>query len=303
MMARSFIERLKSGELLVADGATGTNFQLDGLRAGVPPEEWVVDEPEKVLGLHRAFVDAGSDIILTNTFGGTSIRARDSKYADRTREINRRAVELARQAAAAREGVLVAGSMGPTGALFQPLGPLTHAEAADAYAEQAAALTEGGVDFLLLETMFALEEAQAALDGAKRGSPLPIVCSFSFDRGVHTMMGTTPTQVVEAFKSQGVVAIGANCGQTLDSMEKIVQEMVAARPGLPVWAKPNAGLPVTKPGQFLPSYEVTPEQMGEYAVRYVRAGAQIVGGCCGNTPAHVAAIARAVATDGKRING
>jgi 5-methyltetrahydrofolate--homocysteine methyltransferase len=145
-----FLERLKSGEILAADGATGTNYQQMGIEIGVPPEEWVFDEPEKVLALHRAFVDAGSDIILTCTFGGTRLRMRDSKYAARVPELNRRAAELARQAASSRAGVLVAGSMGPTGVLMEPFGELTHAAALDAYAEQAAALTEGGVDLLLL---------------------------------------------------------------------------------------------------------------------------------------------------------
>jgi 5-methyltetrahydrofolate--homocysteine methyltransferase len=261
----------------------------------VPPEEWVFDEPEKVLTLHRAFVAAGSDIILTNSFGGTRIRMRDSKYANRAPEINRQAVELAREAAAMRDGVLVGGSMGPTGSLFQPLGPLVREQAVETYAEQAAALTAGGVDFLLLETMFALDEALAAIEGVKQGSHLPVVCTFSFDRGVHTMMGVKPVQVVEALKPLGLAAIGANCGQTLDFMERIIQEMVGASSGLPVWAKPNAGLP--KGGMILPEYDVEPEDMARYAVRYVRAGAQIVGGCCGNTPAHVAAIARAVQTE------
>ena len=291
-MPRTFLERLNAGDVMVADGATGTNHQHNGLRPGVPPEEWVFDEPEKVLTLHRAFVAAGADIILTDSFGGTRLRMRDSKYEHRAAELNRRAVELAREAAAMRDGVLVGGSMGPTGSLFQPLGPLAREQAVETYAEQAAALTEGGVDFLLLETMFALDEALAAIEGVKQGSHLPLVCAFSFDRGVHTMMGVKPTQVVEALKPLGLVAMGANCGQTLDFMEKIVQEMVGANPGFPIWAKPNAGLP--KGGMILPEYDVEPEDMARYAVRYVRAGAQIVGGCCGNTPAHVAAIVRAV---------
>lgn len=290
-MTRTFLDRLNSGEILVADGATGTNYQAMGIEIGVPPEEWVFDQPEKVLALHRAFVDAGSDIILTDTFGGTRVRMRDSKYADRAPELNRRAAELARQAASAREGVLVAGSMGPTGMLMEPLGELTHAAAADAYAEQAAALIEGGVDFLLLETFFAMEEALAAIEGVQRASALPLVVSFSYDQGTRTMMGLTPTQVVQAMAPLGVAAIGANCGKSPDTMEVIVKEMAAQKTGLPLWIKPNAGLP-----QMIGDvahYDATPATMAEYAARYVSAGAQIVGGCCGNSPAHVAAIARA----------
>ncbi len=291
-MTRTFLDRLNAGDILVADGATGTNYQAMGIEIGVPPEEWVFDKPENVLALHRAFVDAGSDIILTCTFGGTRLRMRDSKYADRAPELNRRAAELARQAASAREGVLVAGSMGPTGMLMEPFGELTHAAAADAYAEQAAALTAGGVDLLLLETFFALEEAQAAIEGVKRASALPLVVSFSYDQGTRTMMGLTPTQVVQAIAPLGVAAIGANCGKSLEGMEQVVNEMVALKTGIPLWIKPNAGLPRMEGD--IARYDTTPATMGEYAARFVAAGARIVGGCCGNSPAHVAAIAHAV---------
>ena len=290
-MAKSFLDRLNAGEILVADGATGTNYQQMGIEIGVPPEEWVFDKPENVLALHRAFVDAGSDIILTCTFGGTRLRMRDSKYANRAPELNRRAAELARHAASAREGVLVAGSMGPTGMLMEPFGELTHAAAADAYAEQAAALTEGGVDLLLLETFFALEEALAAIEGVKRACALPLVVSFSYDQGTRTMMGLSPTQVVQAIAPLGVAAIGANCGKSLDAMEKVVDEMAALKAGIPLWIKPNAGLP--RMDGDVARYDTTPAIMGEYATRFVQAGAQIVGGCCGNSPAHVAAIAHA----------
>ena len=290
-MANKFLDRLESGEILVADGATGTNYQQMGIEIGVPPEEWVFDKPENVLALHRAFVDAGSDIILTCTFGGTRLRMRDSKYADRAPELNRRAAGLARQAASSRDGVLVAGSMGPTGGLMEPLGELTHAAAVDAYAEQAAALGEGGVDLLLLETFFALEEGVAAIEGVRRASTLPLVVSFSYDQGTRTMMGLSPTQVIKAIVPLGVSAIGANCGKSLDAMERIVQEMAAQKTGVPLWIKPNAGLP--RMDGDIARYDTTPATMAEYATRYIQAGAQIVGGCCGNSPAHVAAIARA----------
>ncbi len=290
-MAKTFLDRLNSGEILVADGATGTNYQAMGIEIGVPPEEWVFDQPEKVLSLHRAFVDAGSDIILTDTFGGTRLRMRDSKYADRAPELNRRAAELARQAASAREGVLVAGSMGPTGMLMEPFGELTHDAAVEAYAEQAAALTDGGVDLLLLETFFALDEAQAAIEGVQRASALPLVVSFSYDQGTRTMMGLGPTQVVQAIAPLGVAAIGANCGKSLDAMEQIVNEMAALKTGVPLWIKPNAGLP--RMDGDVARYDTAPATMAEYTTRYINAGAQIVGGCCGNSPAHVAAIVRA----------
>ncbi len=291
-MALSFLERLQSARVLVADGATGTNLQAAGLGLGVPPEEWLFDEPEKILALHRAFVQAGSDIILTDSFGGTRIRLRESQYLDRLAEINRRAVELARQAANERAGVMVAGSMGPTGLLMEPFGELTHDDVANAYAEQAAALTEGGADLLVLETFFALEEATAAIEGVQRASKLPLVVSFSFDQGTRTMMGLTPTQVAKTMAPLGVAALGANCGRSLDEMIQVVQEYVAANTGLPLWIKPNAGLP--RMDGDISVYDTTPETMGEYAKKFVVAGAKMVGGCCGSSPAHVAAIATAV---------
>jgi 5-methyltetrahydrofolate--homocysteine methyltransferase len=171
-----------------------------------------------------------------------------------------------------------------------PFGNLKHAEAVDNFAEQAAALTEAGVDFLLLETFYSLEEALAASEGIRRVSSLPIVVSFSYDQGQRTMMGVRPSQTLEAFAPLGVAAIGANCGKTLDAMEKIVEEIAAGNKGIPIWAKPNAGLPKGIP----PKYDISPSEMAESAIRMVKAGARVVGGCCGTTPAHVAAIAAAI---------
>lgn len=291
-MTNSFLTRLQAGEVLVADGATGTNLQLVGLPPGTSPEEWVFDQPDRILALQRSFVEAGSDLILTCTFGGTRLRLKESQYADRAAELNRRAVELAREAAGDR--ALVGGSLGPTGQLLKPFGPLEYPAAVAAYAEQAQALNEGGVDVLVIETHFALEEAQAAVEGARQVTTLPLVVSFAYDRGLRTMMGVKPTQVAEKFKALDVAAIGANCGTTLENMEKIVQEYVAANSGLFIWAKPNAGLPTVDAATGRSVYNVTPEQMGEFAKRTVALGARIVGGCCGSSPAHVKAMAQAV---------
>ena len=289
-MDRGFTDRLRAGEVLVADGGTGTSYQQMGLRIGVAPEEWVEDHPERVLGLHRAFVEAGADIILTDTFGGTSIRLRETSFAGRAAQLNRRAAELARQAAA-ETGVLVAGSMGPTGMLMEPLGDLTAAAAATAYAEQAAGLAEGGVDLLLLETFFALDEAIAAIEGVRRATTLPLVVTFSFDQGTRTMMGLSPTTMMNAISSLGVAAIGANCGRSLDDMEKVVNELAGVNAGIPLWIKPNAGLP--RMDGDVARYETTPQTMAAFTERFIAAGASIVGGCCGSSPAHVAAIAAA----------
>ena len=291
-MTNSFNDRLNAGEVLVADGATGTNLQAVGLPPGTSPEEWVFDQPDRIRALQRSFVEAGSDVILTCTFGGTRLRLKESRYADQVSELNRRAVELAREAAGAR--TLIGGSMGPLGLLLKPFGPVEYAEAVAAYAEQAQALSGGGVDVLVIETHFALEEAQAAVEGARQVSQLPLVVSFSYDRGVRTMMGVKPAQVAEKFKLLDVAAIGANCGTTLENMDKIVQEYAAAESGLFIWVKPNAGLPSVDAATGRSVYSVSPEQMGAFAKRYVEIGARIVGGCCGSTPAHVRAIAQAV---------
>ncbi len=287
-----FAERLKAGQVMVTDGATGTNLQKSGLLSGMHTEDWVYDHPEKILELEKAFVAAGSDIILTCTFGGTRVRMKNAKHAKEVVELNKRAAQLTLQAASSREGVMVGGSMGPLGQLLKPFGPITYDEARDAFAEQAGALAEGGVDLILIETHFALEEADAAFEGARSATDLPIVVSFSYDRGTRTMMGVKPADVIKRYKTKGAVLVGANCGTTLENMETIIKDYAATETNFPLWAKPNAGMPRLFGTQTL--YDVSPDQMAEFAVKYVKNGARIVGGCCGSTPEHVAAIAKAV---------
>jgi 5-methyltetrahydrofolate--homocysteine methyltransferase len=289
-----FMERLNGGEILVADGATGSNLQKMGLKPGKPPEDLVIDEPDTILKLASSFAEAGSDIILTCTFGGTRMRMKDSKYQDRTPEVNLRAAEIARKAASLRNGGLVAGSMGPVGALIEPYGPLKAEDVKATFAEQAKALAEGGVDLLIIETMFAFEEATAAFDGARSVTDLPIVVSFSYDRGTRTMMGVKPKDVIKRYSEMGAVLVGANCGTTLENMETIVKEYAATKPNFPLWVKPNAGVPHMDIETEQGVYDMTPEDMGNYAKKYVELGAKVVGGCCGNTPEHIAAIARVV---------
>ncbi|HEX78339.1 MAG TPA: homocysteine S-methyltransferase family protein [Dehalococcoidia bacterium] len=290
----SLIECLKAARVLVADGATGTNYQLMGLEPGRRPEDWVFAQPHKVKTLHHRFIEAGAQIILTNSFGGSPLRLKDSPYG--AAELNRRAAQLALEAVAeSGKRVLVAGSMGPIGQLLHPLGPLSPEEATNGFAEQAAALAEGGVDFLLAETMFDLREAQAAIEGARRATALPIVCSFSFDQGTRTLMGLRPRDVIQGLDGAGLAAIGLNCGHSLEESAEVVKEMAQALQGrLPLWCKPNAGLPSFETGAA--TYRVTPQQMARWTLESLRLGARIVGGCCGTTPEHVAAIARAVAS-------
>jgi 5-methyltetrahydrofolate--homocysteine methyltransferase len=206
----SFTQLLEERPVLVADGATGTNYQEMGIAPGVAPEEWVLDEPGNVAALHRSFVDAGSDLVLTCTFGATSLRLADGPLAGRGVELNRRAAELAREAVGA--DVLVAGSIGPTGHLSDPLGPLTRDLAISTFGEQAGALAGGGVDLLVLETFFSLDEGLWAVEGVQGVTDLPLVVSYSFDQGTRTMMGLRPAEVVAAFAPLGIVAVGCRSG-------------------------------------------------------------------------------------------
>jgi 5-methyltetrahydrofolate--homocysteine methyltransferase len=291
-----FLERLNGGEILVSDGATGSNLQKMGLRPGQAPEDLIIDNPDILLKLESSFVEAGSDIILTCTFGGTRMRMKDSKYQDRAPEVNSRAVELARKAATAsgRTDVLVAGSMGPVGTLLKPYGPLEAGEAQATFAEQAKALSEGGADLLVIETMFSFEETTAAYDGTRAVTDLPIVISFSYDRGTRSMMGVKPKDVMKLYIEKGADVIGANCGTTLENMEAVLKEYSETMPDLPLWAKPNAGIPRMDIETESAIYDMRPEDMAIFAKKYIALGARIVGGCCGSTPEHVAAVAKAV---------
>ncbi len=284
-----FLERLGTAKVLIADGATGTNLQKVGLAGGMHAEDWVLDCPEKILELEKAFIAAGSDIILTCTFGATRPRLKGARHADDVVAINQRAAELAREAAQGHD-VVVGGSIGPLGQLLKPYGPITPEEARAAFTEQARALAAGGVDLFVIETHFAFEEATTAFEAARSVSDLPIVVSFSYDRGTRSMMGAKPADVAKTYKGLGAAMVGANCGTTLENMETIIGEYAAAAPGFPLWAKPNAGMPRLESGQTL--YDVTPNEMASFARRYFELGARVMGGCCGSTPRHVEAIAR-----------
>jgi len=285
----SFVEALARQRVVVADGATGTNYQRMGIVPGVAPEEWVFDAPERVQELHRAFVNAGAELVLTCTFGATSLRLADGPLAGRAEEVNRRAAELARDAVDPE--VIVAGSIGPTGHLSDPLGPLTRELAVSTFADQARALA-GGVDLLVLETFFSLDEGLWALEGIRMATDLPVVVAYSFDQGRRTMMGLTPAEVVEAFAPLGVAAVGANCGKSLDDTDAIVDELLEHADGLPLWVKPNAGVPRVVAGEVV--YDASPDDMARHLTGYAERGVKVVGGCCGTTPEHLAAIAAAV---------
>ena len=289
-MLETLRQRLSVKGVLVTDGATGTMLQAAGLTEGTAPESWNLTHPEKILDLHRAYLEAGAQIILTNSFGGSRFRLGKKGLEDKVREVNRAAATLAKEAAG--QEAFVAGSIGPSGELMKPLGILSYPVAMEAFTEQAEALAEGGADAILVETMSDLNEAKAAIEGAKRATDLPILCTMSFDTQRHTMMGVSPRQAVKGLWPLGPVAVGGNCGHTLDDMEEVLRQMRAAVPEATLMAKPNAGLPRLVDGQAV--YDVTPQVMAEYALRYAELGAKIVGGCCGSTPAHIKAIAAAL---------
>jgi len=287
----SIRSRLDSGRILVADGAMGTMLQAAGLPAGMAPEEWLMSNPDAVQGIHQAYLDAGAQLILSCTFGGTRVRLNARGYVGSIAEVNRRAVEVAREVA--DEKAYVAGDIGPLGEFLAPIGTITYEEAVAAFAEQAAALTAAGVDALYIETMSDMNEMKAAIEGAKQASPgIPILATFSFDRGGRTNMGVKPKQAAKMFLDLEVHAFGANCGETLEMTEGALARMHEIAPDSILIAKPNAGKP-RRVGREV-SYDASPEDMARYAVRFVELGARILGGCCGSTPAHIAAIAQAV---------
>ncbi len=286
----SFTELLDRTDVLLADGATGTNYQDMGIEPGVAPEEWVFDAPENVSDLHRQFAQAGSDLVLTCTFGACPVRLQDGPLAGRARELNVRAAELARDAVG--PDLVVAGSMGPTGQLVEPLGPLSREACIDAFREQAQALVDGGVDLLVLETFFALDEALWAAEAIRSVSALPLVMSFSFDQGTKTMMGLGPAEVVAATESLGLAALGANCGRSLEDTDRLVSEFLETEASTPLWVKPNAGVPQVLGGNVV--YPEDPESFSTKVAAFASRGAKIVGGCCGSTPRHLAALGQAL---------
>jgi len=281
-------ELLELRKVVLGDGAMGTMLHQAGLTVGAP-EQWNVKRPDVVLRIHRGYVDAGSDFISTNTFGGTRNRLKLDELQDRVAELNESGARLAREAAGDR---LVAGSVGPTGELMEPLGALTMDGARESFAEQARALKSGGVDFALIETMSALDEAQAAVEGV-RDAGLPAVVTMSFDTNFRTMMGVKPVTALATIAGWGVHVVGANCGNGPAEIERVMSEMSIARPaGVMLMAKSNAGMPRWKDDRI--TYGGTPEVMAGYARRMVGLGVSVIGGCCGTAPEHIAAMRNAI---------
>jgi methionine synthase I (cobalamin-dependent) len=294
MSKQTFTEALAARPWMLADGATGTNYFMMGLVSGDAPELWNVDHPDRVRSLHRQFIEAGADIILTNSFGGNRHRLKLHNDQHRVHELNMAAVKNARaEADASARTVYVAGSMGPTGEIFMPVGAFPHEEGVTAFAEQAQALKDGGADVLWIETMSSEEELRAAVEGASQAG-LPIVTTMSFDTNGRTMMGITPTAFGAMASSLPIqpVAIGANCGVGASELIATVMGITAARPDANVVAKGNCGIPQYHDGHI--HYTGTPELMADYARIALDAGAKIIGGCCGTSPEHLASMRKAL---------
>ncbi|MBN1219524.1 MAG: homocysteine S-methyltransferase family protein [Anaerolineae bacterium] len=284
-------QKLAEPGIILMDGATGTQLQKMGLPVGQPAELWNLQNPEAIKKHYQAYRDAGSDAILTNTFGGNRPALEKHGSGDQIHEINVAAARLAREVAG--DNVLVLGSMGPTGLLMAPMRPLTYDNAVAYFAEQAAALAEGGVDGIHIETMSDLNEAKAAVEGAQQATDLPITITMSFDTHGRTMMGVRPEEAVKTLWAEDVLAVGVNCGRTLEENLQAVAAMRAAMPEAVLIAKPNAGLPRLEAGTEI-VYDVTPEIMVEYARKFAAQQVKMLGGCCGSTPAHIAAIKAAL---------
>lgn len=285
---------LSTHDYLLADGAMGTVLMAAGLDQGNAPEAWNLLYPERIRSVHHEYVEAGARILLTNSFGGTGFRLKLHNLEDRVYELNRAAAEVARAAAdAAPHPVVVAGSIGPSGEILQPVGALAFAAARDGFAEQAAGLVDGGVDVLWIETMSDLNEVRAAVEGIRSVMALPVVTTMTFDTNGRTMMGVTPAQALEALRQLSPLALGGNCGNGPAEIEAVIRTMYAADQTIPLVAKSNAGIPEYINGQL--RYNGTPEVMAAHAVRVRDLGARIIGACCGSTPAHVRAMATALA--------
>lgn len=286
--------------VLLADGATGTNLFEMGLISGDAPELWNDEHPDRIEVLHQRFVDAGADIILTNTFGCNRRRLALHKAEERTRELNIKACQIARKVAdAAGRPVIVAGSVGPTGDLFQPLGPLTEDEAVEVFAEQMEGLKEGGADVAWIETMSAAEEIRAAARAAAKVG-IPFTVTASFDTAGRTMMGITPgalADLVQGFDAKPM-AVGSNCGVGASDLLLSVLGITAEAPDAVVIAKANCGIPKVHGDKV--HYTGTPDLMAEYARFAVDSGARIIGGCCGTSHVHLAAMRQAIDHHTKR---
>jgi 5-methyltetrahydrofolate--homocysteine methyltransferase len=292
----SWHELVEGNGPIVADGAMGTMLMANGLEFGDPPELWNLEHPEIIRRVQRAYAEAGSQVLLTNTFGGNRLRLELHGREDRVDQLNRTAAVLARvEADAADHPVIVAGDIGPSGQIMASIGgTLTPEIAREVFAEQARGLAAAGVDVMWIETMSDVSETVAAIHGARDAAPdLPVIATMSFDTRGHTMMGVTPERAAEALLEAGAAAVGGNCGNGPEELVPVLQRMRAAFPDAVLVAKANVGIPQLV--GLAVHYETTPETMADFARTFRDAGANVIGACCGSTPPHLRAMAEALA--------
>ncbi len=292
MKKNGIVPTVQSGKVLVSDGAWGTFLQKKGLKPGECPELWCVERRAEVLDVARSYVEAGADMIETNSFGGTRFKLDLFGLGARAAELNEAAAKISREAAGPERWVIA--SMGPSGKMLVT-GEVTEEELYAAFKEQATALAKGGADGLCIETMSAAEEAAIAIRAARENTNCEVICTFTFQRGAkgyRTMMGLAPDRAAQEAVKAGAQIIGPNCGNGMEQMIEIVQQMRAAASSTPILVHANAGLPKNVNGVDV--FPEGPEEMAARVKALVAAGASIVGGCCGTTPAHIRAIRQAV---------
>jgi 5-methyltetrahydrofolate--homocysteine methyltransferase len=295
---QGLLDRIAAGEVLISDGAMGTFLQAKGLQAGESPESWCLTHPEAVKSIAEAYIAAGSDIVETDSFGGTSFKQKEFGLQDKVAEMNKAAARLAKEAMGGRG--YVAASVGPTGQIaYDEGGMATEEDLYNAFKEQVVALAEGGADALCIETMMSVVEASLAVKAAKENTSLPIICTFTFEkgaRGFRTMMGADPASAAKAVVEAGADIVGANCGNGIENMIEITKEIRAALPDTPILIQSNAGVPVLEGGKTV--FKDSPADMAAHVKELIAAGANIIGGCCGTSPDHIAAMAKAARNGG-----
>ena len=288
-----FTQLLTSTKTVILDGAMGTMLIEKGLRPGQSPESWNLEKPDFVRSVHEDYIRAGSQIILTNTFGGNPFRLGKHHLQDQVIRLNRAATKIALEAARTNGNeIVVAGSIGPLGELIKPYGKIEIGDAIKAFSDQAAILSDSGVDVIWIETLSDLREVEAAIEGTRQVTNLPVIVTLSFDTHEHTMMGVSPAEAIIFLNGFNLSAAGANCGKGYDSLEKVLQIINQEGTSLPLIAKANAGIPKMIKGQQV--YDATPKSMAEHALRVESYGAKLIGACCGSNPSHIKAMAEAL---------
>jgi len=285
-MKPTLSELIAQGKILVSDGAWGTFLQAKGLEAGKCPEQWNDIHPDAVLDIAKGYIAAGADMVETNSFGGNRFKLEAFGLEDQVYLLNLKAAEISRQAAGADKYVL--GSVGPTGKMLM-MGDVTEEELYEAFKEQAIALYEGGADAIIIETMTAIDEASIAVRAARENTPCEVICTMTFDHlltgDYRTMMGVSPAEMVVALKESGAHIVGANCSNGIEGMIKITEEIRSVDNQIPVLIHANAGLPMLQGTCTV--FPESPEMMAAFAPQLAKAGANIIGGCCGTTPEHI----------------